>query len=112
MDTIIGLIATVVAVVGLLVALGHDGYLLLLGSAAKKRAGGEPVATFVRGRWPVAVLATIGALIGLAFTGGGTFADIVGLLIGAGSGYAAAVSLQKTRKKFLSGPGYPELPGR
>jgi hypothetical protein len=112
MGYIIDLIATVVAVVGLLVALGHDAYLLVLGSAAKKRAGGEPVSRFVHGRWPVAVLATVGALIGLALTGGGAFADILGLLVGAGSGYAAAQSLQKTRKRFLGGPGYPELPGR
>ncbi|GAA4211109.1 hypothetical protein [Actinocatenispora rupis] len=111
MGSIIDLIATIVAVVGLLVALGHDGYLLVLGSAAKKRTGGEPVQRFVRGRWPVAILATVGAIIGLALTGGGAFSDIVGLLVGAGSGYAAAKALSTTRKKFLGGPGYPELPG-
>ncbi len=112
MGFIIDLIATLVAVVGLLVALGHDGYLLALGSAAKKRAGGEPVSQFVRGRWPVAVLATIGALLALAFTGGGAFSDVVALLVGAGSGYAAAKSLQKTRKRFLGGSGHPQLPER
>ncbi|MGA8115733.1 MAG: hypothetical protein WCA46_18895 [Actinocatenispora sp.] len=110
MGFIINLIATVVALVGLLVALGHDGYLLVLGSAAKKRVGGEPVSRFVRGRAPIAVLVTIGALIGLAFTGGGAFSDIIGLLIGGGSGLAAATALQKTRQRFLGGSGFPELP--
>ena len=110
MGLIISLIATLVTVVSLLVALGHDGYLLVLGSAARKRAGGEPVARFVHGRWPVALIATIGALIGLALTGGGVGADIVGIIIGGASGYAAGRSLQTTRKRFLSGPGYPELP--
>lgn len=111
MDSIIGFVAMIVALVGLLVALGHDGYLLMLGSVAKKRTGGEPVSRFVRGRWPVALIATIGALIGLAITGGGSVtADIIGAIIAAGSGYAAARSLATTRKRFLGGPGYPQLP--
>ena len=110
MSFIINLVATIVTLISLLVALGHDGYLLMLGSAAKRRTGGEPVSAFVRGRWPVAVLTTIGTLIGLGFVSGGAVSDIIGMLIGAGSGYAAAKSLQTTRRRFLGGPGYPELP--
>lgn len=111
MESIIGLVCTLVALVGLLVALGHDGYLMALRSVANKRVGGEPVARFVRGRWPAALIATVGTLLGLLITFGSSLpADIIGLLIAGGSGIAAAKSLQATRKRFLGGPGHPELP--
>ena len=47
-------IAVIIALAGLLVALAHGGYLLMLSSAAGRRAGGEPAAQYVRGRMPLA----------------------------------------------------------
>lgn len=109
MDTI----AFLIALVGVLITLGHGGYLLALGSAAKrKRAGGEAAQRLTRSRWPAALIATVAALIGLAITGGGIGYDIVGVLIAGGSAYAAVRGLQKTHRKFIGGSsGQPELPG-
>jgi hypothetical protein len=106
----IDLITTLVCLISVLVTLGHDGYLFMLGSAAKKRAGGEPVGRMVRGRWPVALVATIAALLGWAISGGGIGWDIVGGAVAVISAYASVKALQTTKKKFLAGPGYPQLP--
>jgi hypothetical protein len=98
-----GLIAVIIALAGLVAALAHDGYLAMLGSAANRRAGGEPIAQYVRSRWVVAGGTTATALLALLLTTGGGFADTLAILIGAGSGAVATKALQATREKFHTG---------
>ena len=101
-----GIVAFVVALVGLLAALANIGYLGMLSSAANKRAGGEPIANYVRGRWPAAGGIAVAALIALLLTSGGLVPDVLGILLGAGSGLAAKAALDTTRKRFRSGADY------
>ena len=98
-----GLIAVIIALAGLVAALAHDGYLAMLGWAANRRAGGEPIAQYVRSRWVVAGGTTAAALLALLLTSGGGFADTLAILIGAGSGAVATKALQGTREKFRTG---------
>ncbi|PPK69637.1 hypothetical protein V5P93_006719 [Actinokineospora auranticolor] len=95
------LIAVLVAVVALVAALGHTAYLALLNSAARKRGvSGNPVAEYVRGRWPVAGVTTAGAALALLLTSGGGFLDTVAILLAAGSGAVAGSSLSKTVERY------------
>jgi hypothetical protein len=102
---VIGLITGLIAILGVLAALAHDGYLAMLGSVAKsKRAAGAPISQYVRSRWTLAGVTTIIALVGLLITSGsGTSGDIIGALIAGGAGLAAGNALQSTRKKLNSG---------
>jgi hypothetical protein len=99
----LNLLAVLVAVLGLMAALAHDGYLALLASAARKRAGGGPVAEYVRSRWMIAGVTTAVAVFALLLTNGGAFADVLALLAGAGSGAVATQALQNTRQRFRTG---------
>src|SRR5262245_17308021 len=65
-----GLIAFLVVIAGLLATLGHAGYLAMLNSVANKRAGGAPVAQYVRSRFPIAGGPVGGALLALPDSGG------------------------------------------
>jgi hypothetical protein len=103
MGTVLDIIAVIVVIAGLLAVVANDGYLALLSSAARRRAGGEPVAQFVRGRWPVAGVTTAGALLALALAGSGGFPDVLAIALSAGSGLAATRALQSTRERFRSG---------
>lgn len=103
MVLILHLIAVLAALAGLAAALGHGGYLAMLGSAASRRAGGAPVNQYVRSRVPVAA-ATVGvALLALLLTTGGSFADVLAIMAGAGSGVVGYQALQSTRTRFRTG---------
>ena len=97
------LIAVIIALAGLVAALAHDGYLAMLGSAANKRAGGAPIAQFVRGRWVVAGTTTAAGLLSLLLATGGGFAEVVAIILGAGTAGVAAKALQSTRDRFRTG---------
>jgi hypothetical protein len=97
------LIAVIIALAGLVAALAHDGYLAMLGSAANKRAGGAPIAQFVRGRWVVAGTTTAAGLLSLLLATGGGFAEVVAIILGAGTAGVAAKALQSTRERFRTG---------
>lgn len=107
-----GLIAALIAIAGLLAALAHDAYLGLLGSAANKKGlAGAPVSQFVRSRWKIAIITTVGAVIGLLITNGDTVsADVIGAIVAGGSGLAALNGVQKTHKQLNSGQA--QLPPR
>jgi len=100
-ETAFGIIAALVALVGLLAALGHVGYLAMLNGAARKRgiAGGATV-EYVSGRWKVAGGTAAAAGVGLLLTSGGVLPDVLGLLLAGGAGIAAKQALDTTRERF------------
>ena len=97
------LIAVIIALAGLVAALAHDGYLAMLGSAANKRAGGAPIAQFVRSRWVVAGSTTAAGLLSLLLATGGGFAEVLAIILGAGTAGVAAKALQSSRERFHTG---------
>jgi hypothetical protein len=101
---VFGIVATVVALVGLLAALGHVGYLAMLNSAARRRgAAGGLTSDYVNSRWKVAGGTAAVALLGLLITSGdGITPDVLGLLLGGGAGIAGKQALDTTRKRFRS----------
>jgi|SRR5829696_6053927 len=103
MGAVLHLVAVVIALVGLVAALAHDGYLAMLGSAARKRAGGGPIAQYVRSRYVVAGVTTGVALLALLLTSGGAFSDVLAMIAGGGSGLIAYQALQTTRQRYRSG---------
>jgi hypothetical protein len=93
-----------VALVGLLVALGNAGYLAMLNSAARKRGlSGESAALFVKERRGVAVGTTAVAALGLLTLGGSVPVDVLGAVLAAGGGVAAKRALDGTRDRFRGG---------
>jgi hypothetical protein len=106
MGAVFGIVATLVALLGLVVAAGNLGYLAMLNNAAKQRGlAGGATADYVSGRWKVAGGAAGVALLGLLFTTGGSVpVDVLGLFLGAGGGLVAKNSLDATRNRFRSLP--------
>jgi hypothetical protein len=104
MGTVFGIVAAVIALVGLLVALGHVGYLAMLNSAARKRGlSGGATSEYVSGRWKVAGGTAAIALLGVLLTRADSIpVDVIGLLVGGGAGVAAKGALESTRKQFRS----------
>ncbi|MBB4912097.1 hypothetical protein H4W32_005453 [Actinophytocola algeriensis] len=100
---VLNLIAVLIAIASVLAALGHAGYLAMLTSAAAKRAGGTPVAQYVRSRWPIAGVTTAGALLAWILTNGTGFADVLAILLAAGSGGVAVKALQSTQQRYRTG---------
>ena len=101
---LLNLIAVIIAIAGVLGTLVHDGYLAMLYSAANKRAGGTPIAQYVRSRFPIAGVTTAGALLAWLFTSGDAAAmDILGILLAVGSGGVAVKALQSTQQRYRTG---------
>lgn len=93
-------IATLLAVIALLASLANVGYHAALGSTARSRAGGAEVSTWVRGKVAPTAGATVGAIVALLMTGGGTVVDVLAVLVALGSAAVAARTLQSTRQRF------------
>ena len=99
----LNLIAIILAIAAVVATLAHVGYLAMLNSAATKRAGGAPIAQYVRSRWPIAGITTAAALLGWLLTNGGDFADTLAILLAAGSGLTATKALQSTQQRYRTG---------
>jgi len=99
----LNVIAIIIAIAAVVATLAHAGYLAMLNSAATKRAGGAPIAQYVRGRWPVAAVTIAGALLGWLLTNGDGFLDVMAILLAGGSGVAATKALQSTQQRYRSG---------
>lgn len=105
MDGVIGLIAAIIALLGVLAALGYGGYLLMLRSVATKRPGADHLAADAKKRLPAAGGLTLLALVGLLITGAGSAVpDIIGLLLAGGAGLGAVNQLQAARRRLAAPP--------
>lgn len=101
MGTVFGIVAFVIALVGVLAAAGHVGYLAMLNKSAKERGlSGSATSSYVSGRWKVAGGTLLIALVGLLFTTGGVAMDVIGILLAGGAGVAAKQALDSTRREF------------
>ncbi len=105
MGTVIDLIATIVAILGLLAAVGYGGYLVMLSSVANKRPGASHLATDARKRLPAAGGIALVGLVALLLTGADNVpVDVLGLLVGGGAGLLAVNQLQGARRRLASPP--------
>lgn len=104
----IHLIAVLISIAGILAVAGNGAYLALLGSVAKKKgAAGAPTEQYVRKQMPPVAAMGGAALVGLLLTSGGTFLDILAILVAAGAGTAAVGHFNKIRGRY----GNPSISG-
>jgi hypothetical protein len=105
MGAVLGVVAFVIALVGLLATLGNAGYLAMLSSAASKRGlSGEATMDYVKGQRALAGGLAVVALVGLLIViGSGPVGDVFGLILGGGSGLAGYRALNSTRQRFRNG---------
>lgn len=96
-------IAVIVALASLVAAVGYDGYLYVLGTAANRRAGGEPIAQYVRSRWPQAGITTVASLLALLMATGNGFFELVAIIVAIGAGTAATRGLRDAKRQLNSG---------
>lgn len=103
MGFVIDLLATIIAVLGLLAALGYGGYLLMLNSVASKRPGANHLAADAKKRLPAAAGLVVGAVIAWALTGADSVpVDVIALLLGGGLGLASVSQLQSARRRLAN----------
>jgi hypothetical protein len=97
MGAVVGIVAGLIALLGLLVALGHAGALAMLNNAASKRGmSGEPTRQYVQTRWKAAAVPAGVALLGLLLTlNGGVPLDVAGALLAAGGGAAGLAGARR-----------------
>lgn len=104
MGAIVNIIAVIIAIVSVLAAVGHAGYLAMLNSAANKRAGGAPIARYVQSRWPIAAGTTAVAVLAWLMTSADSVPiDMLAILVAGGSGAVAARSLRSTQERYRTG---------
>jgi hypothetical protein len=105
MGAVVGIVAGLIALLGLLVALGNAGYLAMLNSAARKKGlAGERTALFVKEHSRTAAVTTGVTALGLLLTVGGSVpVDVLGALLSAGGGLAAKRALDGTRAQLRGG---------
>jgi hypothetical protein len=99
----LNVIAIIIAIVAVIATLVHAGYLAMLNSAANKRAGGVPIAQYVRSRLPLAGITTAAALLGWLFTNGNGVMDVLAILVAGGAGVTATKALQSTQQRYRTG---------
>jgi len=98
---VIGIIAFLVTLAGLLATLGYTGFLWQLDRVAQRRAGGDATRVLVKKRMPVAAgAAGVGALGFLIALGSGLGADVIGIILAGGAGLFAAGQLGKANKQL------------
>lgn len=104
MGSIVNIIAVVIAILAVLAAVGHGAYLAMLGSAANKRAGGAPVAGYVRSRWPIVAGTSVVALLAWLMTSADSIpVDILAILVAGTSGAVATKALKSTQERYRIG---------
>ena len=103
MGAVVGIVAGLIALLGLLVALGHAGTLAMLKNAAAKQGlAGEPTRQYVSTRWKAAGASAGVALLGLLLTTGASVPlDVIGMVLAVGGG---AAGLQGARREISRTP--------
>ncbi|GAA5152028.1 hypothetical protein GCM10023321_20070 [Pseudonocardia eucalypti] len=95
-------VASLIALLGVLLTLANAGYLALLSSAAGKRGlPGAPTLDYVRGERKLAAGLVVLAVLGLLCTvGSALFTDLLGLVLAGAAGVAGYRALSATRARF------------
>ena len=95
-----GFIFTLIALVGLLAALGYSGFLWQFDKVAQRRAGGEIARQRIKKRMPLALGSTAVAVLGLILTSGSGFGDVLGIILAGGAGVWSATQIGQANKQL------------